>query len=204
METIPFEEVDYWKELCEVFEYTRTHVWSTMHVCWGAQAGLYYHWGVRKRLLREKLSGIYTHRVTRPANPLVRGFDEIFLAPHSRHTEINREDVERQPALRVLAEGDESGLYLLSMENGRQIFVTGHPEYDRLTLDSEYRRDQAKALQVPVPCHYYPGDDPAGEPLFTWRSHAHLLYANWLNYYVYQNTPYELGQRLTAERTLID
>ena len=199
VETIPFEEVDYWQELCEVLEYTKTHVWSTLHVCWGAQAGLYYHWGIRKQLLPEKLSGIYAHRVLRPANPLVRGFDEVFLAPHSRHTGISREDVDRQPALRVLAEGPESGLYLLSIENGRQIFVTGHPEYDRLTLDGEYRRDQARRLPVPVPRHYYANDDPDCEPVFSWRGHAHLLYSNWLNYYVYQNTPYELGHRLAEE-----
>ena len=199
VETIPFEDVDYWKELCEVFEYTKTHVWSTLHVCWGAQAGLYYHWGIRKQLLREKLSGVYTHRVLRPANPLVRGFDEVFLAPHSRHTEVDRNDVEKQPALRVLAEGEESGLYLLSTENGRQIFVTGHPEYDRLTLDSEYRRDQSKGMAVPVPYHYYPNDNIANEPVFNWKSHAHLLYRNWLNYYVYQNTPYDLSHRMTED-----
>ena len=193
VETIPFEQVDYWPELCEIMEFSETNVYSTLHVCWGAQAALYYHYGVKKEPLDQKMFGIFEHRVTRPANPLVRGFDEVFYAPHSRHTGICRADVENCRALRILAESDEAGPYLLSTENGRQIFVTGHPEYDKLTLDAEYRRDKAKGLDIAVPKNYYPGDDPSRSPIFRWRGHAHLLYSNWLNYYVYQNTPYDLG-----------
>ncbi len=193
VETIPFEQVDYWPELCKIMDFSVTNVYSTLHVCWGAQAGLYYHYGVRKEPLDAKMFGIFEHRVTRPANPLVRGFDEVFYAPHSRHTGICRADVEGCSALRILAESDEAGPYLLSTENGRQIFVTGHPEYDKLTLDAEYRRDKAKGMDIAVPKNYYQNDDPAKEPIFRWRGHAHLLYANWLNYYVYQNTPYDLG-----------
>ena len=178
VETIPFEAVDYWPELCEIMEYSKSNVYSTLHVCWGAQAGLYYHYGVR---------------VTRPANPLVRGFDEVFYAPHSRHTGVCVEDIEACPALRTLAASDEAGPYLLSTENGRQIFLTGHPEYDKLTLDAEYRRDVAKGLPIAPPKNYYPHDDPSQPPIFRWRAHAHLLYSNWLNYYVYQNTPYDLN-----------
>lgn len=192
VETIPFEEVDYWPELCRIMDFSETNVYSTLHVCWGAQAGLYYHYGVRKEPLGAKMFGIFPHRVTRPANPLVRGFDEVFYAPHSRHTGICRADVEACGALRILAESEEAGPFLLSTENGRQIFVTGHPEYDKYTLDSEYRRDLAKGMDIAMPKNYYSGDDPACEPIFRWRGHAHLLYENWLNYYVYQNTPYDL------------
>ena len=174
-----------------------TNVYSTLHVCWGAQAGLYYHYGVRKHILPEKMFGVFEHKVTRPANPLVRGFDEVFYAPHSRHTGISREDVLNCRALRILAESDEAGPFLMSTENGRQIFVTGHPEYDKYTLDAEYKRDVGKGLPIAVPKNYYPNDDPEQPPLFRWRAHAHLLYENWLNYYVYQNTPYDLG---TIER----
>jgi homoserine O-succinyltransferase len=192
VETILFEEVDYWPELCRIMDYSVTHVYSTLHVCWGAQAALYYHYGVRKKLLPEKMFGVFPHRVVRPGNPLVRGFDEVFYAPHSRHTGISRADVEACSALRILAESDKAGPFLLSTENGRQIFVTGHPEYDQLTLDAEYRRDTAKGLPISVPENYYPDNDPSCEPVFSWRAHAHLLYQNWLNYYVYQNTPYDL------------
>ena len=192
VETIPFEEVDYWDELCEIMDYSKSNVYSTLHVCWGAQAGLYHHYGVRKQLLPAKMFGIFPHRVTRPSNPLVRGFDEVFYAPHSRHTGVCAEDIARCPALRILAASDEAGPYLLSIENGRQIFVTGHPEYDKLTLDAEYRRDVARGLPIAPPKNYYPGDDPSQPPVFRWRAHAHLLYSNWLNYYVYQNTPYDL------------
>lgn len=201
VETMPFEEVDYWPELCEIMEFSRRHVYSTLHVCWGAQAGLYYHYGVHKEPLDAKMFGIFEHRVVRPSNPLVRGFDEVFFAPHSRHTGISRADVEARPELRILAEGDEAGPFLLSIENGRQIFVTGHPEYDKLTLDAEYRRDVAKGLPISVPKNYYPNDDPTQEPLFRWRGHAHLLYKNWLNYYVYQNTPYDLSSMEWLKRT---
>ena len=193
VEKIDFEQVDYWPELCEIMDFSETNVYSTLHVCWGAQAGLYYHYGIRKQLLNEKMFGVFEHRVTRPSNPLVRGFDEVFYAPHSRHTGISREDVLNCKALRILAESDEAGPFLMSTENGRQIFVTGHPEYDKYTLDAEYKRDVAKGLPIAVPKNYYPEDDPARPPLFRWRAHAHLLYENWLNYYVYQNTPYDLG-----------
>ena len=181
-------------ELCEIMDFSETNVYSTLHVCWGAQAGLYYHYGVHKQLLPEKMFGVFEHRVTRPSNPLVRGFDEVFYAPHSRHTGISREDVDNCKALRILAESDAAGPFLMSTENGRQIFVTGHPEYDKYTLDSEYRRDVDKGLPIHVPVNYYPDDDPSKPPLFRWRAHAHLLYENWLNYYVYQNTPYDLGE----------
>jgi homoserine O-succinyltransferase len=202
VETMDFEQVDYWNELCEIMDFSETNVYSTLHVCWGAQAGLYYHYGVRKQLLPEKMFGVFEHRVTRPANPLVRGFDEVFYAPHSRHTGICREDVDNCAALRILAESDAAGPFLMSTENGRQIFVTGHPEYDKYTLDAEYKRDVAKGLPIHVPANYYPDDDPAKPPLFRWRAHAHLLYENWLNYYVYQNTPYDLGdiQRVKHEK----
>ena len=192
VETVPFEEVDYWPELCEIMEWSKTHVFSTMHVCWGAQAALYYHFGIQKRLLPQKLSGIFEHRVVRPSNPLVRGFDEVFYAPHSRYTGIDKADVDECIDLRVLAESKEAGVYLLNTDSGRQIFVTGHPEYDKYTLDGEYRRDINKGLDIQPPKNYYPNDDPNREPIFRWRAHAHLLYHNWLNYYVYQNTPYDL------------
>ena len=194
IEQMEFEEVEYWDELVEIMEWSKTHVHSTFHICWGAQAGLYYHYGVRKQLLPEKMFGVFEHRVVRPSNPLVRGFDEVFYAPHSRHTGISREDVDNCKALRILAESDVAGPFLMSTENGRQIFVTGHPEYDKYTLDSEYRRDVDKGLPIHVPVNYYPDDDPSKPPLFRWRAHAHLLYENWLNYYVYQNTPYDLGE----------
>ena len=193
VEKIDFEQVDYWQELCEIMDFSETNVYSTLHVCWGAQAGLYYHYGIRKQLLDQKMFGVFEHKVTRPSNPLVRGFDEVFYAPHSRHTSISREDVLNCKALRILAESDEAGPFLMSTENGRQIFVTGHPEYDKYTLDAEYKRDVGKGLPIAVPKNYYPNDDPEQPPLFRWRAHAHLLYENWLNYYVYQNTPYDLG-----------
>ncbi len=192
VEQMPFEEVDYWPELCRIMDFSKKNVWSTLHVCWGAQAGLYHHFGIRKQPLDEKMFGIFPHRVTRPSSPLVRGFDEIFYAPHSRHTTVSREDVLATPQVRVLAESDEAGLYLMATDSGRQIFVTGHPEYDRLTLDSEYRRDLARGLAIQPPAHYYADDDPDKDVLFRWRGHAHLLYSNWLNYYVYQQTPYDL------------
>ena len=175
-------------------DFSETNVYSTLHVCWGAQAGLYYHYGIRKELLSAKMFGVFEHRVIRPSNPLVLGFDEVFYAPHSRHTAMSREDIDHCGALRILAESDEAGPFLMSTENGRQIFVIGHPEYDKYTLDAEYKRDVAKGLPIAVPKNYYPNDDPSQPPLFRWRAHAHLLYENWLNYYVYQNTPYDLGE----------
>ena len=194
VENLEFNQVDYWPELCEIMDFSETNVYSTLHVCWGAQAGLYYHYGIRKELLPAKMFGVFEHRVIRPSNPLVRGFDEVFYAPHSRHTAMSREDIDHCGALRILAESDEAGPFLMSTENGRQIFVIGHPEYDKYTLDAEYKRDVAKGLPIAVPKNYYPNDDPSQPPLFRWRAHAHLLYENWLNYYVYQNTPYDLGE----------
>ena len=194
VEQMPFEQVDYWPELCRIMDFTRTNVYSTLHVCWGAQAALYHHFGIEKQPLAQKMFGVFPHRVTRPSNPLVRGFDEVFWAPHSRHTGVNEQQVKACGQLRVLAESDEAGLYLLSTDSGRQIFVTGHPEYEKYTLDAEYKRDVAKGLAIRPPRNYYPGDDPAKPPVYRWRGHAFLLYTNWLNYYVYQNTPYDLQQ----------
>lgn len=193
VETLAFEQVDYWPELCEVMEFSKTHVYSTMHICWGAQAGLYHHYGIDKRAVPAKIFGVFPHKVLRPKTPLLRGFDEIFYAPHSRHTETQREDVERCPALRVLAESDEAGLHLLSTDSGRQIFVFGHMEYDKDTLRLEYERDVAKGLPIDVPRHYFYDNDPANDVLFRWRAHANLLFSNWLNYYVYQETPFDLN-----------
>lgn len=192
VEQMPFEQVDYWPELCRILDFTKTNVWSTLHVCWGAQAALYHHFGIEKEPLGEKMFGVFPHRVARPSNPLVRGFDEVFWAPHSRHTGVRRDQVDACAALRVLAESDKAGLYLMSTESGRQIFVTGHPEYEKYTLDAEYRRDTARGLPIRLPENYYPENDPAREPLYRWRAHAFLLYSNWLNYYVYQTTPYDL------------
>ena len=189
-----YEQVDYWDELCTIMDYSKENVYSTIHLCWGALAGLYYHFGVRKVHLPQKMFGVFPHRLTRPSNPLVRGFDEVFYAPHSRWAGLNRADIDATPALRVLAESDEAGPMLLSTESGRQIFVIGHPEYDKYTLDAEYKRDVAAGRPIAVPKNYYPGDDPSKEPLFRWRAHGYLLYTNWLNYYVYQNTPYDLGR----------
>lgn len=200
VEQMPFEEVDYWDELCEIMDFTRTHVYSTLHVCWGAQAGLYHHFGINKVALPEKMFGVFPHKVVRPSNPLVRGFDEVFWAPHSRHTGVDHAQVDACPDLRVLAESDEAGVYLMSTDSGRQIFVTGHPEYEKFTLDAEYRRDMNKGLPIAPPKNYYPDDDPTQEPLYRWRSHAFLLYTNWLNYYVYQSTPYDLGQLDSVEK----
>lgn len=194
VELMEFEQVDYWPELCRIMEFSVTNVYSTLHICWGAQAALYYHYGIRKEQLPSKMFGVFEHRVVRPQNPMMRGFDETFFAPHSRHTGIRRADIEKCGKVRVLAESDEAGPLILSIEDGRQIFVTGHPEYDKETLDTEYRRDVNKGLPIAVPKNYYPADDPSRPPLFRWRGHAHLLYSNWLNYYVYQNTPYRLEQ----------
>jgi len=200
VETLPYEEVDYWDELARLMNWSRTRVWSTLHICWGAQAGLYYHYGVPKYPLQEKMFGLFRHRALDLRDPLLRGFDEVFLAPHSRHTEVRREDVEAVPALKLLAVSEEAGVYIAASRDGRNVFVTGHPEYDRLTLKAEYDRDLAKGLPIRVPANYFPGDDPRLPPPMTWRSHAHLLYANWLNYYVYQATPFDL-EKLPATDT---
>ena len=192
VEQIEFEEVDYWEELCRIMEWSKTNVTSTFHICWGAQAGLYYHFGLKKHMLPKKLSGIYKHKVMKRKEPLVRGFDDEFYAPHSRYTEVSAEDIHNCPALKVVAESEEAGVYLCLTEDGKQIFVTGHSEYDRYTLDSEYKRDLGKGINPDIPVNYYPDDNPENKPLLLWRSHSMNLYTNWLNYYVYQVTPYEL------------
>lgn len=194
VEQMPYEQVDYWKELCEIFEFAKTHVYSSMFICWGAQASLYYHYGIDKHLLDKKVFGVFEHKVVRPHNPLMRGFDEVFYAPHSRHTEVLREDIEKHPELRILADSPEVGPNIISTENGRQIFVLGHQEYDKGTLAGEYFRDVDKGLKIDVPKNYFRNDDPEEDILFRWRSHASLLFSNWLNYYVYQDTPYDLGE----------
>jgi homoserine O-succinyltransferase len=194
VEQMPFEQVDYWDELTRIIDWSDTNVESTLYICWGAQAGLYRRYGIPKYDLPHKMFGVYEHRILAPTESLLRGFDDVFLAPHSRHTEIRRADVDRIPELQVLAESQDAGLYLLATRDGRQIFVTGHSEYDPLTLKSEYDRDIGKGLPIHVPRNYYPGDDPAREPQVRWRGHANLLFSNWLNYYVYQVTPYDLNQ----------
>lgn len=191
VEQMPFEEVDYWEEICEIFEWSKTNVTSTFHICWGAQAALYYHYGVDKFQLPEKLSGVYKHRVTRKNTKLLRGYDDTFFAPHSRYTSVNREDV-LNAGLRIYAESDKAGVYIAGSKGGKQFFVTGHSEYDALTLHEEYVRDIGKGLDIKVPENYYPDDNPNKAPIVSWRSHAALLFSNWLNYYVYQITPYKL------------
>lgn len=192
VELLPFEEVDYWDELREVMDWSAEHVFSTLHVCWGAQAGLYHHFGIRKYELARKMFGVFPHRVLEPHSEILRGFDEVFPAPHSRHTEVRAADIHATPGVKVLAESDEAGVYLAASDDGRQVFVTGHPEYDRDTLRLEYERDVSRGLPIHVPRNYFPDDDPRKPPLMSWRSHAFLLYANWLNYCVYQRTPFDL------------
>jgi homoserine O-succinyltransferase len=192
VENLPFEEVDYWKELQQIMDWSHTNVFSTFHICWGAQAGLYHEYGIPKYQLPAKMFGVFPHYIKKKNTKLLRGFDDVFFAPHSRHTEIKEEDIEKVSSLEVLSVSDEAGVYIVTTRDGRQIFVTGHSEYDPLTLKSEYDRDVAKNLPINVPANYYPADDPARVPEVRWRGHAHLLYANWLNYYVYQETPYDL------------
>lgn len=192
VEQIPFEEVDYWEELCEIMDWSKSHVTSTLHICWGAQAGLYHHFGISKELLPEKLFGVYDHKVANRKISLVRGFDDCFMAPHSRHTQVPAAEIHSCKELTVLAESEEAGVFLCMTEEGRQIFVMGHPEYDRLTLHNEYMRDKDKGLPIHVPINYYPGDDDTQKPNLQWRAHCNGLYTNWLNYYVYQVTPFEL------------
>jgi len=193
VETLPFEAVDYWPELAELLDYTAGNVWSTMHICWGAQAGLYRRYGVSKKPLPRKLFGIFPHAVNERFSPLFRGFDDEFLAPQSRHTECDRNTIAAEKALTIQSESAEAGVFIVTAAQGREVYVTGHLEYDPLTLDREYRRDAAKGLPIAVPQNYYPGDDPANAPMSRWRAHAHLFFSNWLNY-VYQETPYDLGQ----------
>ena len=204
VELLEFEDVDYWPELCEILEWSRTHVHSTLHICWGAQAGIYYHYGICKHELPAKISGVFEHRQIKPTSPLLRGFDDVFWAPHSRYTEVRAEDIERHPHLELLAVSDEAGVYIAKSTNSRHFFVFGHPEYDRGTLNSEYERDVARGLDIAVPAHYYPENDPANAPKSNWRAHAQLLYTNWLNYYVYQTTPYEVERAGTDEVEQLD
>lgn len=194
VEKLDFEEVNYWDELTTVMEWSKKHVTSTIHICWGAQAGLYYHYGIKKELLPRKLSGVYKHRVMNRKEPLVRGFDDVFMAPHSRYTQASRQQIIDNPRLKVLADSDEAGIYIVLGDGGKEIFVMGHPEYDRLTLDQEYKRDIDKGIEPDLPVNYYPDDDCNRKPLLSWRSHANNLYTNWLDYYVYQITPYDLNE----------
>lgn len=190
VEQMEFEQVDYWDELCAIMEWSKTHVTSTFHICWGAQAGLYYHFGIRKIPLEKKLFGVFEHTVERRSSMLLRGFDDRFYVPHSRHTTIARADVEAVPQLKILASSKEAGIYAIATDKGRQIFITGHSEYDAETLRLEYERDKRAGLPIDVPKNYFPDDDDTKPPRVTWRSHANLIYTNWLNYYVYQRTPY--------------
>ncbi|MCR5670948.1 MAG: homoserine O-succinyltransferase [Butyrivibrio sp.] len=203
VEQMDFEEVDYWDELCEIFKWTDTHVTSTFHICWGAQAGIYFHYGINKEPLPKKRFGIYQHRVMNRKVPLVRGFDDLFVMPHSRHTETDSKKIHECEDLVVLAESPEAGVFLCMNRSGSRIFVMGHAEYDRLTLDSEYKRDLSKGLVIEMPINYYPDDNPDNKPELVWRAHSNNLYSNWLNYYVYQATPYKWGQILDDEKLML-
>ncbi|MBW7474608.1 homoserine O-succinyltransferase [Paenibacillus oenotherae] len=196
VEHIPFEDVTYWEELKDIMDWSARRVTSTFHICWGAQAGLYHHYGIQKFDLPEKMFGVYPHTVEKRNVPLLRGFDEMFFVPQSRHTEVRRADIESVPELEVLSMSQEAGVYIAASKNGKQIFVTGHSEYDPLTLKFEYDRDKAKGLGINVPRNYFPNDDPSLLPLASWRAHANLLFSNWLNYYVYQQTPFDLGAHI--------
>lgn len=193
VEKMDYHEVNYWDELCEIMEWTKTNVHSTFHICWGAQAALYYHYGIEKHLLPEKLSGVYSHRVVHKNPMLLRGFDDEFFVPHSRHTTVDIEDVKKHPEIKILAISDKAGLYAAATDEGRQIFITGHSEYDKYTLSDEYFRDKNAGMNPRVPENYFPDDDVTKEPIVKWRSHANLIYSNWLNYFVYQNTPYDIS-----------
>ena len=192
VEQLEFEEVTYWDELCEIMEWSKTHVHSTFHICWGAQAGLYYHYGIKKYPLDSKMFGVFSHRVDYKRSMLCRGFDDVFYAPHSRHTTIKREDIEAVKELKIISSSDEAGIYAIMTKKGRQIFITGHSEYDADTLKNEYLRDVSQGKPINVPANYFPGDNPKKPPMVTWRAHANLLYSNWLNYFVYQTTPYDI------------
>ncbi len=194
VELMEFEEVEYWKELCDIMEWTKTHVQSTLHICWGAQAGLYYHFGIQKHKLDSKLFGVFEHKVDRSSSILFRGFDDVFMVPHSRHTTVHLEDILAEPKLKLLASSEKAGVYAVSTEGGRQVFITGHSEYDPRTLEKEYLRDKNLGLPIAVPENYYPNDDDSLPPRVTWRGHANLLFSNWLNYFVYQTTPYDITQ----------
>ena len=200
VELMDFEEVDYWGELCEIMEWSKKNVHSTMHICWGAQAGLYYHFGIQKHLLDKKLFGVFPHSADYPRSMLLRGFDGVFYVPHSRYTAVRREDIEAIPELRILASSREAGVHIVTTIGGRQFFVMGHAEYDPLTLDAEYRRDEAAGLGTLPPENYYPDGDPTKPPVITWRAHGSLLFINWLNYFVYQSTPYDLKDLTPKEQ----
>ena len=192
VELMEFEEVNYWEELCQIMEWSKSHVHSTLHICWGAQAALYYHYGVQKRLLPQKLFGVFPHHADYKRAILLRGFDDQFWVPHSRHTTVDRADLEKIPGMKILASSEEAGVYAMMTDKGRQIFITGHSEYDGDTLEKEYLRDKNAGLPIEIPKNYYPNDDDTKEPMVRWRSHANLLFSNWLNYFVYQTTPYDI------------
>ena len=192
VENMEFEEVEYWDELCKIMEWSKTHVTSTFHICWGAQAGLYYHFGIPKIHLPQKYFGVYPHKVNYKKSILFRGFDETFMVPQSRHTTVLTEDIKKVKELKILASSSETGVYAISTNKGKQIFITGHSEYERDTLKNEYLRDKEKGLDIAVPKNYFPNDDPSKEPIVSWRAHANLLFSNWLNYFVYQTTPYDI------------
>ena len=196
VEHLDFDDVNYWDEITEIFDWTRTHVTSTFHICWAAQAGLYHHYGIPKYKLDEKMFGIFKHHICDGMQtlPIFRGFDDVFFVPHSRHTEVRRNDIEQHPELTIISESDDSGVHIVMARGGREFYVTGHSEYSPLTLDAEYRRDLAKGMPIEMPRHYYLDDDPAKGPLVRWRSAANLLFSNWMNYYVYQETPYDINQ----------
>lgn len=196
VEHLEFEDVDYWDELCRIMDWTTDHVHSTFHICWGAQAALYHHYGIKKYPLDQKMSGVFLHRLLTPKSRLFHGFDSVFHAPHSRHTETRAEDVLKVPELRLMAVSDEAGVYAVGNEDGSRFFITGHSEYDAETLDNEYRRDLDKGMDAQMPRHYYPDDDPANSPVLSWRAHSTLLYTNWLNYFVYQTTPFDITSHI--------
>ena len=197
VEQLDFEDVDYWPEFCEILEWSKTNVYSTLHICWGAQAGLYYHYGIPKYNLPKKMFGIFPHIINNPMNPLLKGFDEQFMVPHSRHTEIKAEDINKVPELELLTYSDISGVHIVAHNSGRQYFITGHSEYDRNTIANEYFRDVNKGLDIDIPYNYFPNDDTTKPPMFSWRCHANLMFSNWLNYCVYQSTPFNLDDLKT-------
>ena len=194
VEKVDFENVDYWPQLTEIFSWAKTHVTSTLYICWAALAGLYYHYGVQKHVLQDKISGVFKHHINDPKNPIFRGFDDEFFVPHSRYGEVLKEDVSKIPELKIISESDESGLYMIMGREGREFYITGHSEYSPLTLDFEYKRDLEKGLNPHIPDNYYPNNDPSKKPIVRWRSHANLLFTNWLNYFVYQETPYDINK----------
>ena len=194
VEQLEFEEVDYWEEICSIMEWSKFNVFSTLHICWGAQAGLYYHFGIQKKLLPKKLFGVFEHKIEYNNSQLLKGFDDIFMVPHSRHTTIERSDIESDENLQILASSHDAGVYIVANKNGRQYFITGHSEYDRNTLAEEYLRDIEKGLEIDVPCNYFPENNPEKEPHFSWGCHANLMFSNWLNYCIYQSTPYDLSE----------